>query len=88
MFTDLNDLIEQYNADEKTNLKDDTNINQVILYYDDSSLEELKRLAKEAMRQEFPMDFQKQNLSTILLHLLKKHYGSKEANIETQNAFI
>lgn len=88
MFTDLNELIEQYNVDEKTNLKDDTNINQVILYYDDPSFEDLKRLAKDAMRQEFPQDFQKQNLSTILLHILKKHYGSKEVSTEEKNAFI
>lgn len=88
MFSNLLDELEQYNVDEKTNIKDDTNINQVILYYDDPSFDDLKRLAKEAMRQEFPQDFQKQNLSTILLHILKKHYGSKEASAETQNAFL
>lgn len=81
------DIIEQYSADESVNVPDQTNINQVIIYYDDQQLEDFKRLAKEAMKAEFPFDFQSQNLSTILLQILKKHYGSQNNSVETQNAF-
>jgi hypothetical protein len=82
------DLIEQYSADESVSIPDNTNINQVIIYYDDKQLEDFKRLAKEAMKIEFPFDFQRQNLSTILLHILNKHYGSKTNSVETQDAFF
>lgn len=80
------DIFEQYSADESVNVPDQTNINQVIIYYDDQQLDDFKRLSKEAMRKEFPQDFQQQNLSTILLKILKKHYGT-ETRVETQNAF-
>lgn len=60
---------------------DPTKITQIILYFDEPDTIELKRLAKEAMKVEFPETFMKEaNLSNLYLHLLKKYYGKN--NIE------
>lgn len=81
MFSDV--FEPEYGVDQSP--ADDTRITQVILYYDESDVVELKRLAKEAMKIEMPGEYlEKGNLSSLYLIILKKYYG-KNIPIETTN---
>lgn len=77
MFQDF--LEADYGVDNSP--KDPTRITQIILYFDEPETEELKRLAKEAMKVEFPNDYiENGNLSMLYLKMLRRYYGKD--NIE------
>jgi hypothetical protein len=73
MFSDLFSEPD-YGVDQSP--QDDTRITQVILYFSEPDVAELKRLAKEALKKEMPLDYiENGNLSNLYLLLLRKHYG-------------
>lgn len=55
---------------------DGTNINQLILYYNDEEIKEFKQLVKTAMKKEYPEDFQKANASDLVLKILRERYAN------------
>jgi hypothetical protein len=79
MFKDL--LEPDYGVDASP--PDDTRITQVILYFNEDDARELKRIAKEAMKIEWPESYTEHgNLSDLYLLLLKRHYGSSTFDSE------
>jgi len=54
--------------------EDSTEIKQVILYFSNDDVPELKRLAKEAMKRIWPSTYiEDGNLSNLYLYLLRKY---------------
>lgn len=56
---------------------DPTEITQVILYYDKPEVAEFKKLAKMAIKDLYPNDYQERgNVSDAILLLLRKNYAN------------
>lgn len=52
---------------------DTTEITTTLLYYSKEESLEFKQLCKAAMRKEFPETFQNENISNLLLKILRAH---------------
>lgn len=71
----FSDIMEpDYGVDQSP--PDDTRITQVILYFNQDEAEELKMLAKEIMKVEYPETYITEgNLSGLYLKILRKYYN-------------
>ena len=59
---------------------DNTEIVQVLLYYEKAEAKDFKQLCKAGMKIEFPNEYiEKGNISDFLLKVLKKYYGENSA---------
>ena len=83
LFDDLT-LEPDYGLDESP--PDSTNVNQFIMYFGDAEIVEFKALLKVAMKKEYPLTFQRENASDLMLTVLKKYYadGTTNNQITTQ----
>jgi hypothetical protein len=74
----FNQLFE-HDYGQGSKVEDKTEIVTTLLYFAEPELKEFKKLCKVGMKIEFPETYlDKGNITDLLLHLLRKNYGSQK----------
>lgn len=76
----MENLFDDFALPPDEGAEENINITSILLYYSDEEAAEFKKLCKAALKREFPANFKDQNISILLLKMLRDENNSRSAN--------